>query len=106
MARTAQAAKLASGNLCSASLMALAEACSDDAKNTSVGPVLAPFALQALFRMLSSRLASAPQTADVLALASRLKPLLRLLGRSGIQDSDRFNHDVDDALRSLRDLIP
>jgi hypothetical protein len=107
MSQTTKAAKSVSANFCVATLFELAEACCADAKNANIGPVLAPFALQGFFRMVANSLDDRPVTpAEIDLLATRLAPLLKLLVRSGIQDSDRFNHQVDDHLRSLRDLIP
>ena len=43
-----------------------------------------------------------PNTSDVDRFANLLKPLLEKLARSGIQDSDKFNHEMDDFLKALR----
>jgi hypothetical protein len=106
MGQVAQAAKSALANISEDSMMRLAEACASDAKDKGVGPVLAPFALQAFFRALSRRLAANPATTEAVSIAASIKPLLQTLSHSGIQDSDRFNHQIDDHLRATRHLIP
>src|SRR3990167_648453 len=106
MGRADKVAKSALDNFCAAALMELATACADDAKDQSVGPVLAPFALQGFFRALSNHMSGATPTATVDQLAGELTPLLREIARQGIQDSDRFNRTIDTHLRSLRHLIP
>lgn len=106
MGQVPQAAKSARADVSAKTLAALADACVADAKDVNVGPVLAPFALQGFFRALSNSLSGPVPTAKVNQLAARLSPLLDALSRSGIQDSDRFNRQIDDLLKDLRDVLP
>jgi hypothetical protein len=105
MPQTAQAAKSALANFCSASMTELAEACATDAKDANVGPVLQPLGLYALFRVVGAKLDADPRTATAHTLEQRLEPLLKTLARSGIQDSDRYTRAVDSQLHDLRDLL-
>jgi hypothetical protein len=93
------------GNFCEKTLEELAVACVSDATDKSVDTALAPLALATLFRSLARSISGPASTATVDALKSRLDPLLVDLARSGIQNSDAFNHKVDDFLRNNRDLI-
>ena len=106
MSRVARAAASARANVCAATLFRLADACVADAKDPAVGPLLTPLALQNFFRAMGNRLSGPTTAADIQRLAGRLNVLLDALSRSGIQDSDRFNHQIEDALRALRDLVP
>ena len=95
MSRTARAAKSARDNFCADTLLKLAEACRKDAGDAKVGPALSPLALAEFFGRIGDELSDRPSpTAKVNNLAARLKPLLDTLARKGIQDSDRFAHEV------------
>ena len=105
MSRVSQAARSARDNFCSAALSKLADACIADARDRKVGTALAPLASAYLFRSLSAKLDGPTPTQTVASLRTRLLSLLDLLVKSGTQVSDRFNHQVDDQLRDLADLI-
>jgi hypothetical protein len=105
MSRTAQAAKRALVNFCAESMSDLASACLKDAKDVSVDTVLSPVALASFFRGVEGRLSGPRTTRDVEAISALMRPLLQHLARSGIQNSDRFNHQIDDFLKSLRKLL-
>ena len=105
MSRTAAAAKSASAKFCAATISKLADACTADAKDAAVGPILCSYGLAHFYRMVENRFSGGTKTSDVDALDLRLEPLLNQPSRSGVQDSAKFNRQIDDLLKPLRDLI-
>src|ERR1017187_4341964 len=99
MGRVSKAAKLALDEFSSETLKKLSDACMAAAKDKIVGTVLAPLALHGFLRDVSDGLADGPQlTITVDAMGAKFRPLLERLKKSDIQNSDRFNHDINDFL--------
>lgn len=105
MARVDQAAKSALDNFCVGSLEKLSGALTKAAKDKAIGTSLTPIAIDGLVRRMIARLDGPATTAEVDRLGHRLEPLLKTLMRKGIQQGDRFNHEIDDQLKALSDLL-
>ncbi len=101
MERVKQAAETARTSFCAATLLELADACRAYSREEGT-PVVTALALMALFLGIGNFLDDRPvTTADVDELLRRLEPLLDLLAKSGISQSEA----IAEQLTGLRDLI-
>jgi hypothetical protein len=105
MPTVSQAAKSTLDNFCVQSVEKLAIACAKSAKNKSIGTTLVPLAVEGVCRRVINRISGPTPTAEVEKLSGRLEPLLRILVRRGVQQGDHFNHEVDDQIQLLSDLL-
>src|SRR2546421_3369290 len=90
MGKVSQTAKSARGNFCVKTLVRLASACEEDAKDPKIKAAIVALGLARFLDGLAGRFRGPTPTSVVDAVAARVEPLLKILERFGIQASDSF----------------